>query len=87
RTVAQRNVIVAQPGKRGTGDWAQYVAADETVVLTGNPARVEDAQRGNSESRRMVVYLREDRVVSDGGGGEGKQSTGRVRSTHKIRKQ
>ena len=88
RTVAQRNVVVTQPGKRGTGDWAQYAAADETIVLTGNPARVEDAQRGNSESRRMVVYLREDRVVSDGGGGgEAKQSTGRVRSTHKIKKQ
>jgi hypothetical protein len=33
----------------------------------------------------MVVYLREDRVVSDGGG-EGPRSSGRVRSTHKIKK-
>jgi LPS export ABC transporter protein LptC len=88
RTVAQRSVVVTQPGKRGTGDWAQYTAADETVILTGNPARVEDSQRGTSESRRMVVYLREDRVVSDGGGsGDAKQSSGRVRSTHKIKKQ
>ncbi|MDQ3803713.1 MAG: LPS export ABC transporter periplasmic protein LptC [Acidobacteriota bacterium] len=86
RTVAQRQVVVTQPGRRGTGDWAQYTAADETVVLTGNPARVEDAEKGTSESRRMVVHLREDRVVSDAGPG-GKQSTGRVRSTHKIRKQ
>jgi len=86
RTVAQQNVVVTQPGRRGAGDWAQYTAADETVVLTGNPARVEDAERGTNESRRMVVYLREDRVVSDGGG-ESRQSTGRVRSTHKVRKQ
>jgi LPS export ABC transporter protein LptC len=86
RTVAQRTVVVTQPGKRGAGEWAQYTAADETVVLTGNPARVEDSERGTSESRRFVVYLREDRVVSDGGG-EGKQSSGRVRSTHKIKKQ
>lgn len=85
RTIAQRNVVVTQPGKRGTGDWAQYTAADETVMLTGNPARVEDAAQGASESRRMTVYLREDRVVSDGG--EGKQNSGRVRTTHKIRKQ
>jgi lipopolysaccharide export system protein LptA len=85
RTIAQRNVVVTQPGKRGTGDWAQYTAADETVMLTGNPARVEDAAQGTSESRRMTVYLREDRVVSDGG--EGKQNSGRVRTTHKIRKQ
>jgi LPS export ABC transporter protein LptC/lipopolysaccharide transport protein LptA len=86
RTVAQRDVVVTQPGRRGTGDWAQYTAADETVVLTGSPARVEDTAKGTSESRRMVVYLREDRVVSDGGS-EGKQGTGRVRTTHKVRKQ
>jgi LPS export ABC transporter protein LptC len=86
RTVAQRDVVVTQPGRKGTGDWAQYTAADETVVLTGNPAHVEDAEKGTSESRRMTVYLREDRVVSDGGGEPG-QPTGRVRTTHKIRKQ
>jgi lipopolysaccharide export system protein LptA len=85
RMVAQRNVVVAQPGKRGTGNWAQYNAADETVMLTGEPARVEDAQQGNSESRRLTVYLRENRVVSDNPGGA--SSTGRVRSSHKIKKQ
>ena len=86
RTVAQRDVVVTQPGRKGTGDWAQYTAADETVVLTGNPAHVEDAEKGTSESRRMTVYLREDRVVSDGASDAG-QSTGRVRTTHKITKQ
>lgn len=85
RMVAERNVVVTQPGKRGTGNWAQYIAADETVMLTGEPARVEDAQQGNSESRRLTVYLRENRVVSDSPGGA--QSTGRVRSSHKIKKQ
>ncbi|HEX7176306.1 MAG TPA: LPS export ABC transporter periplasmic protein LptC [Pyrinomonadaceae bacterium] len=85
RTVAQGNVVVTQPGRRGTGDWAQYTAADESVVLTGNPARVEDAAKGDSASNRMTVYLREDRIVSDAG--ESKQSTGRVRSSHKIKKQ
>jgi LPS export ABC transporter protein LptC len=87
RTIAQRSVVVTQPGRRGTGDWGQYTAADETVLLTGNPARVEDAEKGTSESRRMTVYLRENRVVSDSGGSDPQQSTGRVRSTHKIRKQ
>ena len=84
RTIAQRNVVVTQPGRRGTGDWGQYTAADETVVLKGNPARVEDAEKGTSESARLTVYLRENRVVSDGGPAE--QSTGRVHSTHKVRK-
>ena len=84
RTIAQRDVVVTQPGRRGTGDWAQYTAADETVVLTGDPARVEDAEKGRSESRRMIVHLRDNSVTSDAG--PGKQATGRVRSTHKIRK-
>jgi lipopolysaccharide transport protein LptA len=85
RMVAERGVVVTQPGKRATGNWAQYSAADETVMLTGEPARVEDAQQGNSESRRLTVYLRENRVVSDNPGGA--NSTGRVRSSHRIKKQ
>jgi LPS export ABC transporter protein LptC len=85
RSVSQRSVVVTQPGRRGEGDWGQYTAADETVVLTGNPARVEDAEQGTSESRRFVVYLRENRVVSDAGAAP--QTPGRVRTTHKIKKQ
>ncbi|HWS85756.1 MAG TPA: LPS export ABC transporter periplasmic protein LptC [Pyrinomonadaceae bacterium] len=85
RTVSQRSVVVTQPGRRGTGDRGEYTAADEVVVLTGNPARVEDAEKGTSESKRLTVYLRESRVVSDSG--PSPQSTGRVRTTHKIKKQ
>jgi lipopolysaccharide export system protein LptA len=85
RTVSQRSVVVTQPGRRGTGDRGEYTAADEVVVLTGNPARVEDAAQGSSESKRLTVYLRESRVVSDSG--PSTQSTGRVRTTHKIKKQ
>ncbi|HEX8136602.1 MAG TPA: LPS export ABC transporter periplasmic protein LptC [Pyrinomonadaceae bacterium] len=85
RTVAQRNVVLTQPGRRGTGEWAQYTAADETVILKGNPARVEDAQEGTTEGGRLTVYLRDSRVIADDT--RGAQSPGRVRSTHKIRKQ
>ncbi len=85
RSVSQRSVIVTQPGRRGTGDRGEYTSADEVVVLTGTPARVEDAEKGTSESNRLTVYLRESRVVSDGG--PSPQSTGRVRTTHKIKKQ
>ena len=85
RTISQRSVVVTQPGRRGTGDRGEYTAADEVVVLTGNPAHVEDAEKGSSESNRLTVYLRENRVVSDSG--PSPQSTGRVRTTHKIKKQ
>jgi LPS export ABC transporter protein LptC/lipopolysaccharide transport protein LptA len=86
RTVAQRSVVVTQPGKKGTGDWAQYTAADDTVVLTGNPARVDDAEQGTSEGRRMTVYLRENRVVSDSAPTSASQPAGRVHTVHKINK-
>lgn len=85
RTIAQRDVVLTQPGRRGTGDWGQYTAADETVVLKGGPARVEDAEQGITEGGRLTVYLRDSRVVADDS--RGAQSPGRVRSTHKIKKQ
>ncbi|MBA3323327.1 MAG: LPS export ABC transporter periplasmic protein LptC [Pyrinomonadaceae bacterium] len=84
RTVAQRNVVLTQPGRRGTGEWAQYTTADETVMLTGTPARVEDVEQGATEGRRLTMYLREQRVVADSPGGP--QSTGRVRSVHRVKK-
>jgi LPS export ABC transporter protein LptC/lipopolysaccharide transport protein LptA len=85
KSVAQRDVVLTQPGRRGTGDWAQYTAADETVVLKGGPARVEDAENGSTEGGRLTVYLRESRVIADTSNGT--QSTGRVRSKHPIKKQ
>jgi lipopolysaccharide export system protein LptA len=84
KTIAQRGVVLTQPGRQGNGEWSQYTAADETVVLKGNPARVVDTE-GTTESGRLTVYLRESRVVADDA--RGPQSPGRVRSTHKIRKQ
>ena len=82
---AERRDLFLQPGRQGNGDWAQYTAADETIVLKGNPARVEDTEQGSTEGGRLTLYLRENKVIADDSRGE--QSTGRVRSTHKVRKQ
>jgi lipopolysaccharide export system protein LptA len=84
RTISQKNVTIVQPGRRGTGDWCQYTTADEVAVLTGNPAHVEDAEQGTTDSNRLTMYRRENRVVADDT--RGSQSPGRVRSTHKINK-
>ncbi|MDX6614593.1 MAG: hypothetical protein QOD75_3779 [Blastocatellia bacterium] len=84
KTISQRSVVLTQPGKKGVGDWLQYTAADDVAVLKGNPARVEDAEQGNTEGGRLTVYLRENRVVADDT--RGAQSGGRVRSVHKVRK-
>src|SRR5712691_7777186 len=77
RTIAQRNVVIVQPGRRGTGDWCQYTAADEVAVLKGNPAHVEDAEQGTTDGNRLTMYRRDNRVVVDDP--RGSQSPGRVR--------
>jgi len=83
RTIAERNVVMTQPNRKGTGDWMQYTAVDDVAILKGNPARVEDAEQGTIEGGRLTVNLREGRVVADDT--RGPQSGGRVRSTHKIK--
>lgn len=83
KTITERNVVLTQPGRKGTGDWMQYTAVDEVAVLKGNPARVEDTEQGTLEGGRLTINMREGRVVADDT--RGPQSGGRVRSTHKIK--
>ena len=84
KTVAQRNVVLTQPARKGTGDWVEYTAADEVAILKGNPARVEDVEQGNTEGSRLTVSLKDNRVTADDA--RGPLSPGRVRSSHKVRK-
>jgi len=84
-TIAQRNVVMTQPNRKGTGDWVQYTSADEVAVLKGNPARVEDTEKGSTEGNRLTVYMRDGRVVADDV--RGSQAPGRIRSTHRVKKQ
>ncbi|MCA1579410.1 MAG: LPS export ABC transporter periplasmic protein LptC [Acidobacteria bacterium] len=84
KTVAQRNVVLTQPTRRGTGDWVEYTAANEVAILKGNPARVEDIEQGNTEGARLTLSIRDTKVTADDP--RGPLSPGRVRSTHKIRK-
>src|ERR1051325_1648721 len=85
KTIAQRDVVLTQPNRKGTGDWVQYTSADEVAILKGNPARVEDVEKGSTEGGRLTVYMRDGRVIADDV--RGAQSPGRVRSTHKVKKQ
>jgi lipopolysaccharide export system protein LptA len=84
RTIAQRDVVLTQPGRKGTGDWVQYTAADEVAVIKGNPARVEDNEKGNTEGGRLTLSMRDSKVTADDT--RGPLSPGRIRSTHKIKK-
>jgi lipopolysaccharide export system protein LptA len=84
KTIAQGNVVLTQPNRKGVGDWMQYTTTDEVAVLKGNPARVEDSEKGSTEGGRLTVHVREGRVIADDV--RGPQSPGRVRSTHRVTK-
>jgi lipopolysaccharide export system protein LptA len=84
RTVAQRNVVITQPNRKGTGDWVEYTTASEVAVLKGNPARVDDVEQGNTQGNRLTLSVRDGKVTADDA--RGPLAPGRVRSTHKIRK-
>jgi lipopolysaccharide export system protein LptA len=84
KTIAQRNVVLTQPNRKGTGDWVEYTSATEVAVLKGNPARVEDVEQGNTQGSRLTLSVRDGKVTADDA--RGPLSPGRVRSTHKIRK-
>jgi lipopolysaccharide export system protein LptA len=84
KTIAQKNIVLTQPSRKGTGDWVQYTAVDEVAILKGNPARIEDSEKGNTEGGRLTLNIRDSRVTADDQ--RGPLSPGRVRSTHKIHK-
>ncbi|HKO42338.1 MAG TPA: LPS export ABC transporter periplasmic protein LptC [Pyrinomonadaceae bacterium] len=83
KTVAQRNVVLTQPGRKGTADSVEYTTADEVAILKGNPARVEDVEQGSTQGGRLTVNMRDGKVTADNA--KGPQS-GRVRSTHKVKR-
>jgi lipopolysaccharide export system protein LptA len=85
QTVAENNVVITQPNRKATGDYAQYTAADEKVILRGNPAKIEDTENGSSQGAQMTVFLREKRIVSESKTEQ--NNTGRIRTVYKIKNQ
>ena len=65
KTIAENNVVLTQPNKKATGDWAQYTAANDEAILRGNPAQIEDAENGSSQGAQIVVNIRENKVVNE----------------------
>lgn len=83
KTDVESNVVITQPNRRATGDFAQYVTAEERVVLRGSPARVDDAENGSSQGGELTVFLKENRVTGEG---RSKQNpNGRLRSVYKVK--
>jgi len=78
---AEGNVVLTQPGRRGTGDHLAYTSSDDRAILTGKTARVEDAEKGSTMGTQLTFYRRDDRISV-----ENQQGAGRVKSTHRLTK-
>lgn len=80
RAMSEGNVVITEPGRRAYGDQAVYTAADERVVLIGQPARVEDDQYHLTQRGPRLTYLLGDDKVVVGDHG----SSQRIKSVRKI---
>ena len=81
RMNAEGNVVLTQPGRRGTGDKLAYTGADGRAILEGKTARVEDNEKGVTTGSQLTFYSRDDKVFVDN-----RLGTGRVRSVHRLGK-
>jgi lipopolysaccharide export system protein LptA len=81
RINAARNVVLIQPGRRGTGDHLAYTADDGRAILTGKTARVDDKEKGSTMGSQLTFYSRDDKITV-----ENRQGVGRVRTTHRMTK-
>ncbi len=79
------DVVVTQPQKRATGDFARYDAVAETVYLRGAPATVDDGANGRSAGNEFTVYLKSKRVEAESRSADSGSTNGRIRSVHKIK--
>ncbi len=82
RIVAEGDVLMQQPGRRGTGQKLVYTAAEEKFVLTGGPPsgppNIFDAEHGTTTGNSLTFYSRDDRVLIQGGPGTRTVTTTRV---------
>lgn len=83
QTIVENNVVITQPNRKATADYAKYENSDESVVLRGNPASVEDRENGSSQAAQMTFFMRDKRVLAESKTPE--NNTGRIRSVYKVK--
>lgn len=83
QTIAERNVVITQPGRKAAADYAKYENSDESVILRGNPASVEDRENGSSQAAQMTFYMRDNRVLLESKTPD--NNSGRIRSVYKVK--
>ena len=83
KTIAKGGVVITQPNRKATGDYASYDAVSEVVRLRGNPATFRDAESGSSNGRTLTVDLKKNTATNEGR--KTKTSSGRIRSVYKVK--
>lgn len=81
--IVEKSVVITQPNRRATGNWAQYTASDEIIILRGTPATVSDAEQGTSQGNQMTVSMRDNRITNQGSAKP--NQPGRTRSVYKVK--
>jgi len=66
RIVAEGQVVITQPKRRGTGDQLVYTADDDRYVLSGGPPSIFDAERGKITGVSLTFFRTDDRVLVEG---------------------
>jgi lipopolysaccharide export system protein LptA len=66
RIIATGKVVMAQPGRRGTGEKLTYYQDDGRFVLTGGAPFISDAQHGTVRGDTLTFFSKDDRVLVEG---------------------
>jgi lipopolysaccharide export system protein LptA len=66
RALASGSVSIVQPGRKATGEHAEYIPTENKVILTGNLAAISDAEKGNTQGTRLTYFTRDDRIFVEG---------------------
>lgn len=70
KIIAEGNVVLTQPGRKGEGEKLVYTSANGRYVLTGTPAnrpRISDATRGTTTGDALIFNDQDDSVEVSGG--------------------
>jgi lipopolysaccharide export system protein LptA len=67
--VADDHVTLLKPGRRATGNHADYFAREGKVVMTGGPPTLYDTEKGFTTGRSLTFFTSDDSLIVDGGSG------------------
>ena len=77
-------MVITQPNRKIKANWVQYTAADDTAIIRGNPATVDDSEQGATQGSQISVVMRENKFVNQGAT---KGGNGRTRTVYKVKNQ